>query len=215
MLKIKAFAFNPFQENTYVLHDETKECVIIDPGCFDTSEKLELTDFIASNGLRPVKLLNTHCHIDHVLGNAYCKRNFGIELSAHKKDEPVLRAVKAYASNYGFAGYEESEIDHYIDEGDVVQFGSTNLEVLFVPGHAPGHVAFYHADTKQLMGGDVLFRQSIGRIDLPGGDHSTLIKSIHEKLFTLSDDVEVFPGHGETTTIGYEKVYNPFCGLKR
>ncbi|MEQ8810308.1 MAG: MBL fold metallo-hydrolase, partial [Imperialibacter sp.] len=106
MLKIKAFAFNPFQENTYVLHDETKECVIIDPGCFDTSEKLELTDFIASNGLRPVKLLNTHCHIDHVLGNAYCKRNFGIELYAHKKDEPVLRAVKAYASNYGFAGYE-------------------------------------------------------------------------------------------------------------
>jgi len=214
MLKIKAFAFNPFQENTYVLHDETKECVIIDPGCFDTSEKLELTDFIAVNGLKPVKLLNTHCHIDHVLGNAYCKRNFGIELYAHKKDEPVLRAVKAYASNYGFAGYEESEIDHYFDEGDVVEFGSTSLDVLFVPGHAPGHVAFYHADAKQLMGGDVLFRQSIGRTDLPGGDHNTLIKSIHEKLFTLSDDVEVFPGHGETTTIGYEKVYNPFCGLK-
>jgi len=215
MLKIKSFVFNPFEENTYVLYDESKECVIIDPGCFDTAEKLELTDFIATAGLKPVKLLNTHCHIDHVLGNAYCKRTFGIELYAHQKEEPVLLAVKAYASNYGFGGYEESEIDHYLEEPNRVTFGDTELDILFVPGHAPGHVAFYHKKSQRLIGGDVLFRQSIGRTDLPGGDYNTLIRSIHDKLFTLDDAVEVFPGHGPATSIGYEKMYNPFCGLNK
>ncbi len=215
MFEIKPFVFNPFQENTYVLFDETKECVIIDPGCYELSERLELTDFIAKEGLKPVKLLNTHCHIDHVLGNAFCKATFGIKLYGHKKDEEVLKAVKVYAPTYGFAGYQESEMDEYLEEGDMVRFGSTSLEVLFVPGHAPGHVAFLEKATKRLLGGDVLFRESIGRTDLPGGDHATLIKSIREKLFVLDDDVEVFPGHGETTTIGHEKVNNPFCGLKR
>lgn len=214
MLEIKTFVFNPLMENTYVLYDESKECVIVDPGCYDLSERLELTDFIASNSLTPVKLLNTHCHVDHVLGNAYCMRTFGIRLYAHKMDEPTLRAVKAYAPAYGISGYEESEIDEFLEEGDKVNFGTTELEVFFVPGHAPGHIAFFDGGSKQLISGDVLFRQSIGRTDLPGGDFDTLIRSIHTKLFGLDDSVEVFPGHGGTTTIGYEKKYNPFCGLK-
>lgn len=214
MLEIKTFVFNPLMENTYVVYDESKECVIVDPGCYDLSERLELTDFIASNALTPVKLLNTHCHVDHVLGNAYCKRTFGIRLYAHKLDEPTLRAVKVYAPAYGISGYEESEIDEFLEEGDTVSFGTTELEVFFVPGHAPGHIAFFDRGSKQLISGDVLFRQSIGRTDLPGGDFDTLIRSIHTKLFGLDDSVEVFPGHGGTTTIGYEKKYNPFCGLK-
>lgn len=214
MLEIKTFVFNPLMENTYVLYDESKECVIVDPGCYDLSERLELTDFIASNALTPVKLLNTHCHVDHVLGNAYCKRTFGIRLYAHKLEEATLRAVKVYAPAYGIAGYEESEIDEFLEEGDPVSFGTTKLEVFFVPGHAPGHIAFFDRGSGQLISGDVLFRQSIGRTDLPGGDFDTLIQSIHTKLFSLDDTVEVFPGHGGTTTIGYEKKFNPFCSLK-
>lgn len=196
-----------------MLYDETKECVIVDPGCADMSEQLELTDFIASEGLTPVKLLNTHCHVDHVLGNSFCKRTFGLKLYAHKKDEETLRAVKVYAPSYGFPAYEDTAIDEYLADETEVAFGATSLQVLFVPGHAPGHVAFYDASGGQLIGGDVLFRQSIGRTDLPGGNYSTLISSIHTRLFVLPDEVEVHPGHGDSTTIGYEKKYNPFCGL--
>jgi len=212
MLEIKAFVFNPLQENTYALFDETGECVIIDPGCYETSERLELVDFITKNGLIPVKLLNTHCHVDHVLGNAFCKRTFGLQLYAHKKEEEVLRAVQAYAPSYGINGYEPSVIDQFLEEGGTVTFGNTSLEIIFVPGHSPGHVAFYDREQKQLVGGDVLFRQSVGRTDLPGGNHQTLMDSIKQKLFVLDEDVVVFPGHGDTTTIGFEKKYNPFCG---
>lgn len=212
MLEIKAFVFNPLQENTYVLFDETGECVIIDPGCYETSERLELVDFITKKRLKPVKLLNTHCHVDHVLGNAFCKRTFGLQLFAHKKEEEVLRAVQAYAPSYGINGYESSTIDQFLEEGGTVTFGNTALEILFVPGHSPGHVAFYEGEQKKLIGGDVLFRQSVGRTDLPGGNHQTLMDSIKLKLFVLDEDVVVFPGHGDTTTIGFEKRHNPFCG---
>lgn len=212
MLEIKTFVFNPLMENTYVVYDETKDCVIIDPGCYHRSEKEELSNFISVNGLNPVKLLNTHCHIDHVLGNYYCQSKFKIKLYGHKLDVETLRAVKVYAPAYGITGYEETTMDEFVEEGEEVAFGNSKLEVLFVPGHAPGHVAFFARKEKKLVGGDVLFRDSIGRTDLPGGDFDTLINSIHTKIFPLGDDVEVFPGHGGTTIIGYEKKHNPFCG---
>jgi hydroxyacylglutathione hydrolase len=213
MLSIQVFTFNPFQENTYVLHDETKEAVIIDPGCYEADEKEELEEFIENKGLKVIMLLNTHGHIDHVLGNAFVKDRFKVKLYIHKKDEPVMKAVSAYASNYGFYQYQEATVDDYLEENHVISFGDQQFKILFVPGHSPGHVAFYNEKEKVVIGGDVLFQNSIGRTDLPGGNFDTLIKSIHEKLFTLPDDVVVYPGHGPKTSIGYEKINNPFCAL--
>jgi len=213
MLQIKSFTFNPFQENTYVVYDETKECAIIDPGCYDTQEKKQLTSFIAAEKLDVKYLINTHCHIDHVLGNAFVKHNYKVSLLIHKLDEPVLKAVKTYAPNYGFPGYEDSSADKFIEEGEVITLGNQKFEILFVPGHSPGHIALFHRDSKSILGGDVLFQNSIGRTDLPGGDFDTLINSIHSKLFTLPDDVTVYCGHGPTTTISFEKRTNPFCSV--
>jgi len=213
MLHIQVFLFNPFQENTYVLYDETNEAIIIDPGCYEEDEKKELTEFIRSKHLKVTMLLNTHCHIDHVLGNAFVKTTFKTKLYIHRADEPVLKAVSVYAPNYGFYQYQEATPDAYLTEGDEIILGNQKFAVLFVPGHAPGHVAFYNEKEKVVIGGDVLFQNSIGRTDLPGGDFDTLIKSIHEKLFTLPDSVTVYPGHGPKTTIGYEKITNPFCAL--
>jgi hydroxyacylglutathione hydrolase len=214
MLQIQSFAFNPFQENTYVLYDETKACVVIDPGCYEDDEKEALTNFIEIQGLKVSLLLNTHCHVDHVLGNSFIKDKYNVKFLIHPNDEPVLKAVKIYASNYGFHRYHEATPDEYLKEGDIVSFGNQALKVLFVPGHAPGHVAFYSQENKVLIGGDVLFLNSIGRTDLPGGNYNTLIDSIHQKLFTLPDDVSVYPGHGPKTTIGFEKRTNPFCAVK-
>jgi hydroxyacylglutathione hydrolase len=213
MLQIKSFEFNPFQENTYVLYDETNACVIIDPGCFDKREEETLTDFISTNQLAVKQLINTHCHIDHVLGNAFVKQAFGVKLYIHKIEEPLLRAVKTYAPNYGFFQYQESEADGFLDETSIIHVGQQTLQILFVPGHSPGHIALYHPSSKSLIGGDVLFLNSIGRTDLPGGDFDTLIASIHKKLFVLPDEVTVYCGHGPTTTIGYEKRTNPFCAV--
>ena len=213
MLEIKVFEFNPFGENTILLFDETKACVVIDPGCHNNPERNKLSDFISTNKLQVKYLLNTHCHIDHVLGNAFVKDNYKVQLLIHPKDLETLRAVKVYAPVYGFADYQSTEPDAYLNEGDVVIFGNQKLEVLFVPGHAPGHIAFYHRESKSLIGGDVLFDSSIGRTDLPGGDFDVLIESIHSKFFTLDDDVVVYPGHGPSTTIGKEKRTNPFCAI--
>lgn len=210
MVQVQAFAFNPFSENTYLLYDDTREAIIIDPGCYDRSELNELTSYIERNDLKPVQIVNTHAHIDHVLGIAALKRKYGIPFALHPLDEPVLKAVKTYASNYGFSSFDEPDIDRYLSEGDTVGFGNTQLKVIFVPGHAPGHVAFVCDEEHFVIGGDVLFRMSIGRTDLPGGDHSTLLTSIRTKLFTLPDDYTVYAGHMEPTTIGFEKKNNPF-----
>jgi len=213
MLSIKLLVFNGFQENTYILYDETKACVIIDPGCYDPHEKEELAELITHHDLTVTAVLNTHGHVDHVLGNSFVRDKYKVKLYISAMDEPVMRAVKAYAGNYGFPQYHEATPDAYLKEGDVFTFGTQKLKVLFVPGHSPGHIAFYNEENKIVIGGDVLFRNSIGRTDLPGGNFETLIKSIHEKLFTLPDDVTVYPGHGPETTIGYEKRTNPFCAL--
>lgn len=209
-LQIESFTFNPFQENTYVLYDDTKQCVIIDPGCSDKQENQELQNFIQAKGLTVARLLNTHCHIDHVLGNKFVADTFGVPLEIHEEDLQVLRAVPTYSAAYGFPQYQEVLPEKFLKEGEHVKFGETELEVLFTPGHAPGHVVFYHPGTKVVIGGDVLFQRSIGRTDLPGGDFETLLQSIRAKLFTLPDDVTVYPGHGPSTTIGEEKTSNPF-----
>ncbi|WP_200976806.1 MBL fold metallo-hydrolase [Echinicola sp. 20G] len=212
MLQVKSFTFNPFQENTYILYDHTKKAIIIDPGCYEKGEKETLTSFIKSEGLQPVRLLNTHCHIDHVLGNYFINQTYGLPLEIHPQDEQVLNAVPTYASNYGFPLFSSCPVGSFINEGDEIKFGETTLEVIWVPGHAPGHVVFYHAESKTCIGGDTLFQGSIGRTDLPGGDHQTLLSAIKEKLFTLPDDVKVYPGHGPATLIGHEKIHNPFVG---
>jgi glyoxylase-like metal-dependent hydrolase (beta-lactamase superfamily II) len=212
MLEIKSFTFNPFAENTYLLYDETKEALVIDPGCYEKQEKGELLDFITKNDLSPVKLINTHCHIDHVLGNAFVKSTFDIPLWYHEEEEAVLQAVSSYAANYGFAQYQPSKADHYIREGEWIKFGNTQLLSIWVPGHSPGHLVFYHEESASCIGGDALFQGSIGRTDLPGGDHETLIRSIRQKLFALPDEVLVYPGHGPSTRIGDEKETNPFVG---
>ncbi|MDI1322142.1 MAG: MBL fold metallo-hydrolase [Algoriphagus sp.] len=212
MLHIKSFTFNPFQENTYLAYDESGEGVLIDPGCFENREKSELQDFIETNGIHLTHLLNTHCHIDHVLGNAWAKRTFGIPLLIHRNEISVLKSVEVYAPNYGFSGFESAEPDGFLAEGESIMAGNEELKVLFVPGHAPGHVVFYHEPSKRCIAGDTLFRGSIGRTDLPGGNHELLLKKIKSELFTLPDETIIFSGHGPETNISFEKIHNPFVG---
>ena len=213
MIAIQSFVFNAFQENTYIISDETKECVIVDPGCYDEEEKKELSDYISENQLKVRILLNTHCHIDHILGNEFVKTKYSTKLFIHQTEEFVLNAQKVLAPHYGFNRYQEARPDGFLSEGDVIEFGLQKFAVLFVPGHSPGHIAFYNEKEKVVFAGDVLFQNSVGRTDLPGGNHNTLIDSIHRKLFTLPDEVTVYPGHGDETTIGVEKRTNPFCAL--
>ncbi|MEX2231654.1 MAG: MBL fold metallo-hydrolase [Cyclobacteriaceae bacterium] len=213
MLRIQSFVFNPFQENSFVLFDETKECIIVDPGCSDEREQLQLKSFIAQQKLRVKLLLNTHCHIDHVLGNKFVKETYKVNLLIHRTEESVLKAVEVYAPSYGFHLYQHQPPDGFLEEGDYIKLGNQTFVVLFVPGHSPGHVAFYSEKNRILIGGDVLFYNSIGRTDLPGGDQDLLINSINTKLFTLPDHVRVYPGHGPETTIGFEKKTNPFCAV--
>jgi len=210
MINIAVFTFNLFGENTYVLYDETGEAVLVDPGNYGREENERLAEFIQQEKLKPVLIANTHAHVDHVLGVAYAKNRWGIPFALHRTEETVLRSVKVYAPHYGYPAYEEPEIEQWLEQGQTVKFGNSSLDILFVPGHAPGHVAFYSAEDKMLIAGDVLFRESIGRTDLPGGSHPTLLRSIREKFFVLPDDTLVYPGHGPATTIGYEKRHNPF-----
>lgn len=211
MIHIQSFTFNPFSENTYLLYDEDSlEAAIIDPGCYEPEEQEELKSFIEQKGLTPTLLLNTHCHIDHVLGNWFVKKTWGLPLQIHPIEEQGLRAVPTYAPMYGFSRYQPTEPDQWLEEGQKLSLGKSQLEVLFVPGHAPGHVVFWQTEQKFCINGDCLFAGSIGRTDLPGGNHATLIRSIREKLLTLPEDTKVYCGHGPATTIGQEKKSNPF-----
>lgn len=209
-MELAVFTFNGFMENTYVLFDETKECVIIDPGCSSAEEEKQLVEFIDAKGLKPVKLVNTHCHIDHVLGNKFVADKYGLELTSHKGEAIVLAMQPQVSMMYGVSYIPSPEITNFLDDGDELTFGNTRLEVLFTPGHSPASISFYSENDRVLIGGDVLFKGSIGRADLPGGDFDTLVNSIKEKFYTLPDDVVVFCGHGPSTTIGEEKEANPF-----
>lgn len=209
-MTVSGFTFNAFSENTYLLHDATGQCVVVDPGCYSRAEQTALREFIEAEGLQVVLLLNTHCHIDHVLGNQFILDTYKVPFLIHEADLSVLRAVPTYAANYGFPQYTPAEPTGFLTPGEPLTFGETELQVLFTPGHAPGHVVFYHAPSHTLIGGDVLFRGSIGRTDLPGGDYATLIESVKSQLFTLPDEVTVYPGHGPATSIGVERSTNPF-----
>lgn len=209
-MKIARFTFNPFQENTYVLYDDTLACVIIDPGCYEAEEKEELSDFIQSQKLRPVHLLNTHCHIDHVLGNKFVGDAFGLQPQIHPLEEKLLAACLQYGQVYGIFMEASPAPLTTLEEGKTINFGNCQLEMIHAPGHSPGSICFWHKESDTLIGGDVLFAQSIGRTDLPGGDMDTLLNSIREKLFTLPAKTIVYPGHGPETTIAFEKVNNPF-----
>ncbi len=210
MLEVKEFVFSPIEENTYVVYNEGLDCCIVDPGCYSSNERNELKDFIAGLGLQAKYLLNTHCHLDHVFGNKFIHEQFDLIPYIHKNEKRMLELapMSGLQWNLPFDGYE-GELN-YLTEGDLVRLGDDILKVIEAPGHSPGHICFYCEAQNFLLGGDVLFRQSIGRTDLPGGDHNTLIKNIREKIFTLPDNVVVYPGHGPSTTIGYEKKNNPF-----
>lgn len=211
MTLVAKFTFNPFQENTYVLHDETKECIIIDPGCYTQVERDELKRFIDDNGLKPVRLINTHCHLDHVFGNKFVADTYQLSLEIHKGEVPVLDSLQEVCMKYGIPLPQPSPAaGGFLKEGEVLEFGNSRLDILFTPGHSPASISFFCKESKFVIGGDVLFYGSIGRTDLPGGNFETLIDSIKTQFFPLGDDVKVYSGHGPDTSIGFEKSNNPF-----
>lgn len=210
MIQVQQFTFNPFQENTYVLFNESKMAVILDPGCASPNEEKQLESFILNQGLKVVEIWLTHAHIDHVLGLNYCTENWKVPYRIHPLEVSQLKAVESYAPNYGFNNFCHPQADKILQEAGTVSLGNEIFQVLFVPGHAPGHIAFYHKDSGRIWAGDVLFQSSIGRTDLPGGDFDTLAASIRNQLYNLPDETIVFPGHGPETKIGIEKKFNSF-----
>ncbi len=210
MLQIQSFVFNPIQENTYILFNEQKECIIIDPGMYFDEEKEALQNFISENKLTPKLLLNTHCHLDHVFGNKFVAETYNLSLQIHKGEKPVLDFAPVVALQYNmpFDNYAGDFI--YLKEGDSIKLNNDVLTIIEAPGHSPASICFYCKAQNFIIGGDVLFQRSIGRTDLPGGDYETLIGNIRNKLFVLPDETIVYSGHGEPTTIGEEKKYNPY-----
>ena len=209
-MHIKSFVFNPFYENTYVVSATNGEALIFDPGCYEEFEIAEICDYIQSEKLQIKAIVNTHCHIDHVLGNEVLKKKFNCPLLIPENEIDVFNAVVAYAPQWGITGYQHSEVDEQLSGGDNLSLAECSFLMVEVPGHSPGHLIFYEESEKVVIGGDVLFRESIGRTDLPGGNHDDLLRNIKEKVYTLPEEVTVYPGHGPVTTIGYEKVNNPF-----
>ena len=210
MAQVQSFANNAFQENTYILFDKTGECAVIDPGMYTASEQNLVVNFIRANNLKPTLLLNTHCHIDHVLGNKFIFDLYGLKPQFNIGESEILEAVVAYAPAMDIR-YDPSPLpDNYLPETGTLRFGDTDLDLIFAPGHSPAHLCFYDVKANYLIGGDVLFKGSIGRTDLPGGNFEQLIENIEKKLFMLPDNCVVYSGHGPETTIGYEKQYNPF-----
>ncbi|GJM31129.1 MAG: MBL fold hydrolase [Saprospiraceae bacterium] len=211
MSDVVGLTFNDFQENTYLVYDETGECVVFDPGCNSTQEEKALVAKIEMLKLKPVRLINTHCHIDHVFGNAFISDTYNLPLEIHRGELQVLEAVPQIAMMYGIAMRSKSpEPKRFIEEGDIISFGNTHLEAIFTPGHSPASLSFFCKESGFIIAGDVLFQGSIGRTDLPGGNYDTLISNIVKKLLPLGDDVKVYPGHGPATTIGVERKTNPF-----
>lgn len=210
MLTLQLFTFSPIRENTYILYNEQRKAIIIDPGCYFSAEEEMLKNFIESEGLQPTLLLNTHCHLDHVFGNRWVHQTYGLELHIHRGEQIVLERAPISGQNWGLPFTNYNGPLHFLQEGDVIELDNDRLEVLETPGHSPASICLYCAAQEFIVAGDVLFRESIGRTDLPGSSHELLLKSIREKLWVLPDAVAVHPGHGSSTTIGYEKLNNPF-----
>lgn len=211
MATVTFLTLNAFQENTYIVYDETRECILFDPGCSDEYEKKSLLDTLKALKLIPVRLINTHCHIDHILGNKFISDTFNLPLEIHEGELGMLERGPTVAAMYGIFYHEPSPLPgNYLNEGDEIVFGNTQLKIILTPGHSPASLSFYCEKDRFLIAGDALFKESIGRTDLPGCNHKLLIDSIREKLFILPDETIVWPGHGESTTIGHEKNYNPF-----
>jgi len=212
MLRIHKFVFSPIQENTYILSNEKNECIIIDPGTYFDDENDQLVNYIEKNRFIPTHLLNTHCHLDHVFGNKFIAEKYLLKLQIHANEKKVLdyAPTSGLMYNMPFDNYEGDLI--FFKEGDIIRLGDDELLAIEAPGHSPGHVCFYCAKQHFIIGGDVLFKQSIGRTDLPGGNHELLLKNIRTKLFVLPDETIIYSGHGESTSIGHEKLHNPFLG---
>lgn len=210
MLHVKVFTFSPVQENTYILYNNAGKALIIDPGCYFKAEQDLLKQFLTENSLTPIQLLNTHCHLDHVFGNKFIHNTFGLELYIHANEELVLQYAPISGQKWGLPFENYAGKLHFLNEGDVVKIDEDELEVLLTPGHSPGSICFYNKQQQFIIGGDVLFYESIGRTDLPGGDHNTLLNSIRQKLFVLPKETVVYNGHGQSTTIGHEILHNPF-----
>ncbi len=211
MTQVKAFEFSPFSENTYVVFDETGEAVIIDPGCWDRAEEADLAAFIEEKKLRPVRLLNTHCHLDHVFGNRFCAEKWSLGLEIAAGELVILQNFAASCQRFGIpVRTSQPEPSRFLADGEEIRFGSTVLKCISAPGHSPDHLCFWCEKEGFVIGGDVLFLESIGRTDLPGGNHEQLLKSIRERIFTLPPETIVWPGHGPETTVRHEIEYNPF-----
>lgn len=210
MLKIEKFVVNPLQENSYVISDETGECIFVDPGFYYREEQMEVTEFIEDSQLTPVKIANTHCHFDHVMGVEFIRAKYKIPFIAHAEDNFWIERAAEQGEMFAIDMKPVRPADDNFNKDGKVKFGKSELQILHVPGHSPGHAVFYNENDGILIAGDVLFLGSIGRTDLPGGDYDTLISGIKSKLFLLPDDTKVYCGHGQETTIGFEKKNNPF-----
>jgi glyoxylase-like metal-dependent hydrolase (beta-lactamase superfamily II) len=211
MIRLKTFVFNPFYENTYVIWDISgKEAMIVDPGCYDDNEEMKLAGFIEQNGLNVKYIINSHCHIDHIFGNAFTKEKYTAELLIPEKDQFLLNIMIGQAKSYGVELRLSPKPDGYIEEDKILRLGETEVNFIFTPGHSPGEFCILFEKDKICLTGDVLFKEGIGRSDLWGADQRDLFASIRNKLFKLDDDIIIYPGHGESSTIGHEKVYNPF-----
>lgn len=209
MIRIKKFTFNPFQENSYLLINQHNECIVIDPGCFNANEERELSNYISTNNLTPIKLINTHFHIDHVLGNLFVAEKYDLPVTAYNSEMDMTAMAERSAELYGIPYKSSPKPTVFLNEGDTIEFGDSNLNVLFIPGHSPDHIVLVCEEEEFMMGGDVLFNGSIGRTDLPGGNHNDLIENIESKIFPLNDSIKVYSGHGPETTIGVERMTNP------
>lgn len=210
MIKIEKFVVNPLQENTFVISDETGKCVFVDPGFYFDVERNEIKQYIEDNHLKPVMIANTHCHFDHIMGVEFLRGEYKIPFRAHPDDAFWVEKAIAQAEMFGFEMEPVREPDAFFADDEPLKFGNTELQIIHVPGHSPGHVVFYFENEKMLIAGDVLFNGSIGRTDLPGGHYQTLISGIKTKLFSLPDETTVYCGHGAETTLGFEKSSNPF-----
>jgi len=210
MITIKRFEFNPFRENTYLIFDDTGECLIIDPGCYEAEEQDLLLEYFKENQLKPVKIVNTHCHIDHILGTAFLHNQYKLPFLIHPEERSLLAASITQGELFGLEVQMPPEPTGFLNEGDTVTIGDSVFEVIHIPGHSPGGIVLFNKDQQCMFTGDVLFQGSIGRTDLLGGDYDSLVSSIRQKLLVLDPMIRVYPGHGPDTTIGIENQSNPF-----